>query len=87
MTDSSKIVVAAPMSFSGSTRRMRNWLSGPLFWLVGLPMLLIWWTVILCWYVLFGLLLVPYRLIRRGSRKRKLADARHRETLAAMQQR
>ena len=38
MTDSSKIVVSAPMSFSGSTRRMRNWLSGFMFWVVGLPL-------------------------------------------------
>lgn len=84
MTDSSKIVVSAPMSFSGSTRRVRNWLSGPLFWIVGLPLLLLWWVVILAWYVVFGIFLVPYRLIRRGSRKRKLADARHREMMAAV---
>lgn len=40
------------------------------------------WCAILCWYVLFGLLLVPYRLIRRGQRKRKLESLRHQELLA-----
>jgi hypothetical protein len=33
----------------------------------------------------FGLLVVPYRLIRRGSRKRKRQGYQHREMLAAIQ--
>ena len=86
MTDSTKIVTSAPMSFSGATKRMRNWLNGWLFWVVGVPVLLLWWTLILAWYVCFGLLLVPYRLVRRGSRKRKLADARHAEMMDAVRQ-
>jgi hypothetical protein len=84
MAESTKIVTSAPMSFSGSLKRTRNWFSGWMFWLVGLPLVLLWWIVILAWYVCFGLLLVPYRLVRRGSRKRKLADARHAEVLSAV---
>jgi hypothetical protein len=44
------------------------------------------WTVVFSWYVSFGLLLVPYRLIRRGQRKRKREALMHREQLAAMSQ-
>jgi hypothetical protein len=45
----------------------------------------VWWLFILVWYLFFGLLLVPYRLIRRGQRKQRLEDARHREQLAAIE--
>jgi len=38
---------------------------------------------VLCWYAIFGLLLVPYRLLRRGQRKRDVAAKRHAELLAA----
>jgi len=86
MTTSSRIVVSAPMSFHGSLGRLRNWFSGWMFWAFGVPLLVVWWVLIVAWYVVFGLLMVPYRLVRRGSRKRKLADARHREMLAAIQQ-
>ena len=72
------------MSFSGSWRRTRNALRPlALFLLVGIPLIACWWALIACWYVVFGVFLVPYRLIRRGSRKRKLADARHRELMDA----
>ena len=43
------------------------------------------WVGVLCWYLIFGLLVVPYRLIRRGQRKRKLEEARHRELMSAQQ--
>jgi hypothetical protein len=43
------------------------------------------WMTILCWYAMFGLLVVPYRLLRRGQRKRKREELRHRETLAALE--
>jgi len=36
------------------------------------------------WYLLFGLLLVPYRLIRRGSRKQKIQERQHQEILEAL---
>jgi uncharacterized membrane protein len=87
--DSERIVVSAPMSFSGSTGRIKNLTKDwhpALFWLVGFPLLMTWWTLIVCWYVCFGLLLVPYRLVRRGSRKRARDEARHRELLAELQQ-
>jgi hypothetical protein len=54
--------------------------------LVVIPLLLIWWTFILGWYGCFGLLLLPYRLLRRGARKREAEALRHRELLAAVEQ-
>ena len=84
---SATIVVAAPMSFTGSLGRVRTWFNGWVFWVVGVPLLVTWWSLIACWYVIFSLMLVPYRLVRRGSRKRRLEQARHAEVLAALSRR
>jgi hypothetical protein len=43
-----------------------------------------WWTAIITWYFAFGLLLVPYRLVRRGGRKRTIEQKRHEELLEAL---
>jgi hypothetical protein len=43
------------------------------------------WTVVTAWYVTWGLLLVPYRLLRRGARKRKAEAMRHRELMGTIQ--
>lgn len=45
------------------------------------------WSMIAVWYMFFGLLLVPWRLIRRGHRKQKLERARHRELLERLESR
>lgn len=42
------------------------------------------WLGVLCWYALFGLLLVPYRLIRRSQRKNERNRLQHEELMAAM---
>lgn len=86
---SEQVVVSAPMSFQGSAKRAWKLTRlGPpaaKFATVPLAILLIsvWWVVICAWYAVFSVLLVPYRLIRRGSRKRKVEELRHRERLAA----
>jgi hypothetical protein len=89
---SEKIVVSAPLSFHGSA--VRIWritdLGGDntaaVIGMGALAAILIGlaWILVLGWYLIFGLLLVPYRLIRRGQRKRKLEEARHRELLGAV---
>ena len=89
-----RTVVAAPMSLAGSTGRTLN-----LLWhdrhpgiqygigLWAIPTILVaWWGAILVWYLLFGLLLAPYRLLRRGSRKRKRQARMHEETLKAIRE-
>jgi hypothetical protein len=89
MLESERVIVQAPMSFTGSARRIWRLTPNENPWwhsaLVALAVLLVAlaWVVVLAWYVLFGLLLVPYRLIRRGSRKSKRDEARHRELLSA----
>lgn len=90
----SRTVVAAPMSFAGSAGRTLNLLwhektpvikFGIGLWLVPL-ILFAWWSAIVLWYAIFGLLLAPYRLLRRGSRKRKREARMHEETLRAIRE-
>jgi hypothetical protein len=92
MMDASRIVIAAPMSYAGSLGRTLNWFwhgRPPIFrfgvgiWAI--PILtVVWWLAISVWYFFFGLLLFPYRLLRRGSRKRKREARMHQETLQAI---
>jgi hypothetical protein len=88
---SEDIVVAAPMSFAGSaeriwklTRTSDDTATKVALYAVAIIGVGLAWVLVLFWYLIFGLLLVPYRLIRRGSRKRKLAAAQHRELLSAV---
>lgn len=73
-----KPIVSSPLSFSGSARRLwrpvsrasspaAKWGIGAL---VVLALMLV-WTFILAWYLLWGIFLVPWRLIRRGQRRDK----------------
>jgi len=92
---SEKVVVSAPLSFSGSALRIwkithaNNRLTR---WLVLAPFAVmiigIVWMFVLCWYFvvygLFGILFIPYRLIRRSGRKQKRDKLRHRELLETM---
>jgi hypothetical protein len=79
------------MSFAGSAQRLWNltryhvnaWVKAPIYFGVILLIVVV-WAVVLCWYCIFGLWLVPYRLIRRGQRKRRMQDLRHKEMLTMM---
>lgn len=79
------------MSYSGSARRIWR--------LVGLAqapaarvalgvaavsLISLAWVVVTAWYLLFEVLLIPYRLIRRSSRSRKRQALQHREMLDAL---
>ena len=71
---SERVVVAAPMSFVGSAKRLWRPVAGkpakaavPLGVALAVVILVV-WCLVLVWYVIFGICLVPYRLIRRGSR-------------------
>jgi hypothetical protein len=93
--DSERVVLAAPMSFAGSTRRLCRALQPRIdqsygwrmaaWWTLLVTVLVLAWAGVLVWYCLWGLLLVPYRIIRRGQRKRDLAMLRHREMMSAIQ--
>jgi hypothetical protein len=80
------------MSFAGSAKRIwqMTWVENPILkWALAVPValaaILMAWMLVVVWYGIFGLLLVPYRLIRRGDRKRKVEAVRHREQLAMME--
>lgn len=88
---SEQVVVAAPMSFAGSAGRLWKLTrlgAHPAWKTLTIPtaitLIALAWAVILCWYVIFSVFLVPYRLMRRGSRKRKREALQHREMLAAL---
>lgn len=84
---SEQVVIQSPMSFVGSTRRI--WkitrVGHPALKVLLVPLavalLLVAWTVVACWTVVFGIFLVPYRLLRRGQRRRRQDALRHRELL------
>lgn len=87
---SDRVVVEAPMSFAGSAKRIWHWtwVKNPIA-KVALAMLavlaiMVAWTMILCWYLFFGLLLLPYRAVRRTSRREKAAKRRHHEMMQRM---
>lgn len=90
--ESEKVVVAAPLSYAGSAARIWK-LTGVseqaaarvALATVAVVLILAAWCLVTAWYFTFGLLLVPYRLIRRGSRKRKREALQHREMMAAIQ--
>jgi hypothetical protein len=91
--DGSRTVVAAPMSFAGAVGITTNllWHDRPIvvkvFGVFGVPAIVgLWWILIVVWYAVFGLFLVPYRLVRRGSRKRKREARMHQETLRAIKE-
>lgn len=79
---SEQIIIEAPMSFTGAARRL--WRLSEDRWVraaVLAPILILIWFGIACWYLLFGVLLIPYRLIRRNQRVQKRDALRHRELL------
>lgn len=87
---SEKVVVSAPLSYAGSTQRIWKMTdqenpavrySLMVLALILIPMA---WMVVTSWYFIFGILLVPYRLIRRGNRKDKVRALQHREQLQAL---
>jgi hypothetical protein len=83
---SEQVVVEAPLSFTGSAKRLwRVSNSGWVRALIIVPAIATVWSVVVCWYALFGLWLVPYRLMRRSARKRKVTALQHQELLAILQ--
>src|SRR5207302_10112798 len=68
---SEDVIINAPMSYAGSAQRImriRRWAHGggqlAAITLVATVLVLVAWTFVTAWYLTWGLLLVPYRLIR-----------------------
>lgn len=87
---SEQIVVSAPLSFAGSAQRIWKLTEQDTpamkygMTVVALLFISIAWVFVLSWYCTFGLLVVPYRMIRRGNRKDKVRAIQHREQLEAL---
>lgn len=92
--ESEKIVISSPLSFTGSAKRiwnitdMDNPVARVALSLIAVVLIIFTWIFVAFWYVLiyvvFGILFIPYRLLRRSSRKQKQAKLRHREVLDAI---
>lgn len=89
---SEDVIINAPMSYAGSAQRifrLRRRASDDrqraLLTALAVVLTILVWVLVTAWYLLWGLWLVPYRLLRRGARKRKAAALRHRELLGAVQ--
>jgi hypothetical protein len=89
---SEDVIVNAPLSFAGSAQRImrirRGALGGwqlALVTLLAILLVVAAWVFVAAWYLTWGLWLVPYRLLRRGARKRKAEAMRHRELLGTIQ--
>lgn len=88
---SEDVIISAPLSYAGSAQRImrvRRGVSGNQLIAVttaAVVLIVLAWTFITAWYLLWGFWLVPFRLMRRGARKRKLEAMRHRELLGTIQ--
>jgi hypothetical protein len=92
--ESEKVVISAPLSYAGSAARIwkltgiTDNMGGRIaLGLAAIILILAACSVVTAWYLIFGLLLVPYRLVRRSSRKSKREALQHREMMAAIQAR
>lgn len=93
---SEKVILSAPTSFSGSAKRIWRITEGEhsgvvkaLLVVLALTLIAVAWCLVAVWYCLCLLFFVPFviwRLFRRGARKERAAQLRHREMLAQMQQ-
>lgn len=94
---SEKVVVSAPLSFSGSAQRIwkitnvENPIAKVTLATLAITLTIGAWMFVLCWYfvmyVLFGVFFFIFRLFTRSRRKNKRDRLRHREVLDAIEQR
>jgi len=89
---SEDVIISAPMSYAGSAQRIfrlrrRAHTQQALVTVTAVVIVLVIlvWVLVTVWYLTWGILLVPYRLLRRGARKRTAEMIRHRELLGAIQ--
>lgn len=86
-----KVVVVAPLSFARSGARIwklvrlreETWARVA----IDVAAIMLVWTMVPGWCLLWGLWLVPYRVVRRGRRRRKREALQHRELVGSIQDR
>ncbi|NCC85877.1 MAG: hypothetical protein EOM03_17425 [Clostridia bacterium] len=88
--------MSAPTSFSGSAARIWKMTNSDNAWLkwfllvpVALILIFMAWSFVAIWYFiifgLFGIFVIPFRLLTRSGRNRKRSALQHREVLEAVQ--
>ena len=90
---SEDVIINAPLSFAGSAQRIfrlrrlakTSTAAKVALTVAAVLLTILAWAFVICWYLLWGLWLVPYRLLRRGARKRKAEALRHREMMGVVQ--
>jgi D-alanyl-lipoteichoic acid acyltransferase DltB (MBOAT superfamily) len=86
MADSSRIVIESPFSFAGSKKRIWNISSNPFVrWLLLVWLVMFAWMGVVVWYMVWGLWVAPWRLLRRGHRREKRDKLRHQEMMAQVE--
>ena len=87
---SEQVVVQSPLSFVGSAKRIwkitdqENDIARYALMVLAVALIVIAWSFVVVWYCIWGIFLIPYRLLRRGSRKDKVRALQHREQLQAL---
>lgn len=90
---SESIVLASPLSFIGSAKRIWHITeTGGVLKIIAIPaavvLIIFAWVIVSIWYVviyiIFGILFIPYRLLRRSGRKQKQEKLRHRKIIGAV---
>jgi hypothetical protein len=89
---SEDVILSAPMSYSGSAarimrirRRASSERQLTAYTALAVSLLVVVWACVTVWYLMWGVLLIPYRLLRRAARKRKLEAMRHRELMGTIE--
>jgi hypothetical protein len=89
---SEDVIINAPLSYAGSAQRiMRLRRRAEVGWalaaitVLAVLLVLVAWVAVTIWYLFWGIWLIPYRLLRRGARKRKAEAMRHRELMGTIQ--
>jgi hypothetical protein len=89
---SEDVIINAPMSYAGSAqrifrlrRRARSGGANVAVNVLAIVLVLLAWVIVTAWYLLWGIWLIPYRILRRGARKRKAEALRHRELMGTIQ--
>lgn len=92
---SEDVIINSAISFAGAAQRimrLRRNHTGPTLWLITcatVTLVAVAWLLVAAWYVIafgvFAIVTIPYRLLRRGARKRKAEALRHRELMDALE--
>lgn len=89
---SEDVIISAPLSYVGSAQRImrirRRTVGEPRqvpITVLAVVLVVLAWVFVTVWYLVWGIWLIPYRLLRRGARKRNLEAMRHRELMGTIQ--